>query len=382
MRNFVIIFIALIILFGTGVQLLTKPAYRGVRADRKDFAVIKNLVSDKNFNDAEKECYAFLKTWPESRLVPDVRLVLADIESSPEDAVKKYRTVVDLYRYFPRRDQALCRLCEILYLQSKWNELAESAREGTGYPKSINACRFRYFLIIALMHLGKYGAAEEECRAAIDKNHDYHNLARSLLMLAHIYKATSGMSRSYIRTIREIAMGYGESDALPATLFLLGEFYEQKKLHDESYSAYSDLVAKYPNSPEAVEALKKMRLLARHNPHYVFYLPDKTIVDKTEHIEIHPEISLPDNEVQEQSYSISVGPFPSAKRAAELRELLKDFDGITTVRLNKGFSLYVGRCSNEETALKLRIRLAEEYGINGRIVRISSDGRRSYIYGE
>ena len=52
------------------------------------------------------------------------------------------------------------------------------------------------------------------------------------------------------------------------------------------------------------------------------------------------------------------------------------------VRLKNGYALYVGKRPDEEAAMKLKMRLAEEYGINGRIVRISGDGQRSYIYGE
>ena len=74
-------------------------------------------------------------------------------------------------------------------------------------------------------------------------------------------------------------------------------------------------------------------------------------------------------------------PF-SSRKAAELKGLLKEFDFLRTVKLRDGFALYVGRGPDEESALKLKVRLAEEYGINGRIVRISGDGDRSYIYGE
>ena len=77
-----------------------------------------------------------------------------------------------------------------------------------------------------------------------------------------------------------------------------------------------------------------------------------------------------------------MGPLASSRKAAELKGLLKDFDFIKTVKLKNGYALYVGRGPDEESALKLKIRLAEEYGINGRIVRISGDGERSYIYGE
>jgi hypothetical protein len=50
--------------------------------------------------------------------------------------------------------------------------------------------------------------------------------------------------------------------------------------------------------------------------------------------------------------------------------------------LKNGYAVYVGRCPDEDSVLKVKIRLAEEYGINARIVRISIDEKNSYIYGD
>jgi len=42
----------------------------------------------------------------------------------------------------------------------------------------------------------------------------------------------------------------------------------------------------------------------------------------------------------------------------------------------------VGNGVTREDALKLRVRLAEEHGINGRILRISRKGSRTFMYGD
>jgi len=351
-------------------------------SDRQEYRTIQKLAADKKYGDVKTRSARFFKAHPGSPHVPDVRLVLAEIEASPDEAISKYRAVVSRYPRYGRRHLAQYRICEIAFLQSKWDVLAREAREGQRLGKSPHDGKFGRYLVIALIHTGDYADAERECRRLIDTDHEYETMARSLLLLAHILRSASGFSREYIAAVRDIALGYAGSDAIQAVLYLLGEFYESRKMYDESYSAYSDLVSKYPGSPEAAEASRRMKGLMKHGPRRVAYLPGRKILDSTENIDIHPEKNLPEEDASAAFYSISVGPLASSRKAAELKGLLKEFDFLRTVKLRDGFALYVGRGPDEESALKLKVRLAEEYGINGRIVRISGDGDRSYIYGE
>ncbi len=363
-------------------QLRLSGARKPENFDRQAFKTIQKLAAEKNHGAVKKESADFFKAHPKSVLVPDVRLILAELETAPREAISKYRTVVTKYRHYSKRPYAQYRICEITYLQSKWDILAREAADGRRLGKSAYDGKFSFFLINALIHTGDYAGAEHECRRLIDTDHEYRVMARSLLMMAHILHSTSGFSREYIATIRDIALGYADSDAIQAVLYLLGEFYENKRMYNESYSAYSDLVSKYPGSPEAAEASRRIKALMKHGPRCVIYLPGKKLLDTTDKIDIHPEKEMPEENVSSAFYSILVGPLDSSRKAAELKGLLKEFDFIKTVKLKDGFALYVGKGPDEESALKLKLRLAEEYGINGRIVRISGDGDRSYIYGE
>jgi tetratricopeptide (TPR) repeat protein len=358
------------------------PAKRSRVTEKEYLNVIRKHAREHDRAEANRRAAEFFKEFPESKKVPDVRLILAEAETSPDESIAQYRVVVTKYRYYTKRDYAQFRICEIEYLLSRWRDLVADAREGLKLGPGAYRDRFRFFLIIGLIHREEYDAAEKECRQLIDSNHDYQNMARLLLILSHIYRSTSGLSREYINTIRETALGYDNADAYPAALFLLGDFYEQKRMYDESYSAYTDLTLRYPGSPEAAEAAKRAQALMKHNPRRVFYLPGKKIVDNTESIAITPEMDVPEKNGSSSYYSISVGPFPSVQNANRIKALIKEFEFIKTVRLKKGYALYVGKSADEESAMKLKVRLAEEYGINGNLVRISGDGRRSYIYGE
>lgn len=374
--------VSLLLTASAGALLASPTVQKGAKTEQEYLSAVRERAKLNDGDGVKKQSSEFFKLYPESPLIPDVRLVLAEFEESPEGSIAKYRVLVNKYGYYRKRDYALLRICEIEYLQARWKELGPDARAGLDLAAGGYKNDFRYFLIISQIHSGEYDTAEKECRGLIDTDHDYNNMARSLLILAHIHRNTSGLSREYITTIREIAVGYDRSDALPATLYLLGEFYEKKGMFDESFSAYSDLAAKYPGSPEATEAAKRIGTLMKHTPRRVRYLPGETIFALTDNIDIRPETEIPEENQGPSFYSISVGPFPSAKSANGIRALLTGFDFMKMVRLKNGYALYVGKGPDEEAAMKLKMRLAEEYGINGRIVRISGDGQRSYIYGE
>ena len=354
-----------------------------LKSEKHYLEAIKKHSEEKNGPGAQKLAAEFLKAYPASTYIPDVRLVLADQETSPSEALLKYKLLVNKFRYFNRNDYAQNKICEIHYLTSNWQELkAESLNAKHKFPSSRYRDRFSMFLIISELYLGEYDSAGEECRHLVENNHEYNTLAAALLLRAYIHKKSSGLSKQYIGTIREIAVGFDKSDAMPATLFLLAEFYEHKKLYNEAYSAYSDLSLKFPGSPEAAEAGKRISVMMKHGPIKVSYLPKKNLVDNTESLDISPDIDLPEKDEPLTFYSIAVGPFSSLKGAAEIKKLLAEYDFVKTVRLNTGYAVYVARCADEDAVLKVKIRLAEEYGLNGRIVRISSDGKNSYSYGE
>ena len=355
----------------------------GQRSEDQYLDGIKKFAENKNAAAAKKLSAEFFKAYPNTRHVPDVKLILADAESSPTKAVAQYRSILKNFRYFKKNDYVQYRICEINYLTSNWQELKTESLKGVKtFLKSRFADKFSIFLVFSLMQLGDYEGAEHECRQRIGNNHEYNSLAAALLILASIQKKSSGLSKQYIGTIREIARGFGESDAIPAALFFMGEFYEQKKMYDESYSAYSDLMEKYPGSPEAAEGGQRIKSMIKNNPKRVPYLPGKKIVDAADSIDISPEIDIPDSRPATVFYSLSIGPFGSLKGAEEIKRLLNGYDFIKTVRLKNGYAVYVSRSPDEESILKVKIRLAEEHGLNGRIVRVSIDGKNSYSYGE
>ncbi|MCP4138574.1 MAG: hypothetical protein GY754_46880 [bacterium] len=327
----------------------------------------------------------FLKRYPRSTYVPYVRLMRAENESDPEDALTGYNIVIKKYRYFPKRDYARYKRCEILDLLSRWKELkAEADRGIKKFPRSPYIDEFRLFRVHACVMLGLFEAAEKECLLISKSNHSYDILARTMLYQAHINRKITGYSRTYIYSLRELALGFKNSDSSPAALYLMGTFYRRGREYNKSWSAFSDIITKYPRSPEAIMARKHLAALKKYSPTKEEYIPGKKAINKAQSIDLRPEIDLESRERSQKKsfFSIHIGPFRSLKRVNSIKKMTREFGLSWTLKLRTGFIIYIGKFNTVDDAMNARIRLAEEFGINGRIVRISGNTRKKYIYEE
>jgi hypothetical protein len=128
-------------------------------------------------------------------------------------------------------------------------------------------------------------------------------------------------------------------------------------------------------------SLVRIENLKPLNPRLVKYIPDMETVNRTAAIDISPDYTSSEYE-SEIYYSVAVGPFSKEKDAASINALLKNYSNVRVENTTLGHFIYVGIHPDTEIALQTKIRLAEEYGINGNIVRFSNKKNRSYIYSD
>lgn len=362
------------------IVLFCAPLYPASDAAETSFRALQKSFSLKDKDDFEKEGSLFLKKFPGSSYIPNVRLLLADKESDTELAVEKYRSVIKNYSRFPGREYALYRICQILDLKSKWKDLrAESANGIKLFPAGNYLDDFRFMHITAAMMLEDYDAAKSESIKITEHTHDFETLSRAIFLLAESEKKISGNSKPYISNLKELAAGFRKSEIYPSILFRLAVFYDEKKDYDRAYSAYSDTAGLFPDSPEAVMSIQRIEKLKKMNPVKMSYIPDSLTVKNTEELDLSPEYDVK-KEKDENYYSVAIGPYTKLKDTAGVIKFLKTYDETRKVKTAYGYMIYIGRYTDTESALETRIRLAEEYGINGSIVRISVHEKKSYIY--
>ncbi len=327
----------------------------------------------------------FYRAYPKSNAVADVRLFVADAEEAPDEAIGQYRVLLDKYRYFEKRDYAALRICETLYLCARWEELAaESAKAAELFPKSEHLSRYLLYRAKAFIHLERYDEARAACRRATEINRDYDELAGVLLVLAYVERKTTGYSRAYLFSLRELVTGFPNAPTAPGALYLLGRFYENGADYGRAHSAYADLMKRYPRAVESGFAAGRMEEVKAHKPTPLPYLPGEAAVRDADPLDISPEIEAGQTEDDaEIAYAVALGPFHSRAEAERVRGIISgEFSPIQAVAVAGRHLIYVGRVRDTDAAVSLKIRLAEEFAMNGNIVRIRKDDNRRYIYGD
>lgn len=343
---------------------------------------IKSAAGAGNREEASRQCTRFIKQYPASPRLSELLAVCGDQERNMAAALNHYRTLVRSYPRSAQRAYAQLRICEIHFLNASWRNLQTEADRGLSlFDGREQADAFRFYQALATLQAGSLERAETNSQRIIEARHDPAVITRALLLLAGVHKKNAGFSRTYLTTLRDIVLGFPNSAISPTALYLMAEFYERRGDTDRAWSAYGDLIARYPRSPEAALARPHHQELSARNPSRVAYLPTKEIIDSTDTIDIQPD-RPDDGGTPGAFYAVSVGPVRSAARLAEIRRLIGPLGASSTVKTIDGYTLLVGREPDADTALALRIRLAEEYGINGTIVRITVDGNRTYLYGE
>lgn len=349
--------------------------------DQKLYQHIKKIPLTET-DSFDKEYEIFIRQYPKSKLLPDIRLLRSERETDIDVAIESYRLIVKNYPEFNRREYVLYRLCQVLDLKSRWRELeTESTRALKLFPKGQYVMEFRLMRATALIMLEDFDSCREECIRITESTHDFETLANATRLLAETERKTSGNSKSYITLLRELVIGFNESTTAPSILYSLGLYYQQKKDKDKAYSAYSDLLKKYPDSPESDLALSGIESLKKDKPVYVRYLPDSKTVNEADTIDIEPEYNA-EQVSGDTYYSVSIGPFTKRRETEEIIRLLDSYDDSRVAKTGAGYTIFLGRFSDTDSALAVRIRLAEEYGINGSIVRFSKNKSKSYIYGD
>ena len=146
----------------------------------------------------------------------------------------------------------------------------------------------------------------------------------------------------------------------------------------------TDLMKRYPRAVESGFASKRMQEVKSHNPVPAPYLPEEAALRQVDPLDLRPEMEQgPVDEEADVAYAVALGPFSSKAEAERVRRIISgEFSPLQAVAVAGRHLVYVGRTLDTDEAVALKIRLAEEFAMNGTIVRIRRDENRRYIYGD
>lgn len=371
------------IIITAATLFLFSSAFASKSEENKLYKKIYNIYKTQNIKNLNKKSNYFYKKYPKSRYIPDIKVYNIDLEKDYKTSLENYKKIIKNYRYYKKKGKVYLKICNILYLKAKWKELYKYSNKGIKFARTdFEKNSFSRYKIISLMKIEKFEKAKNHAEKSLYQNHSYSIMSKNLLLLSYLNRKDTGYSREYIYKLREMLIGFQNSEITPANLLLLGDFYEKKKIYNKSYTAYTDLIIRYPKSPESLYAKKAIKRIQPHNPKKEEYIPGKKILTNTSVLDINPEIDLSEKNKSTVTYAVLIGPLNSRLRAQKLKRIISQTGVVKIVYVKNRYNLYTGFKYSSDSILKYKIRLAEEYGLNGRIVRIHNFDKKKYIYGE
>lgn len=317
--------------------------YSRAGTEAEDFARVKS-GSDR------AALKRYLETHRDGAHRADAELLYAKTAADVEEQTDILENYLKRFTEPERNRDAYRLLAECYFLKGEFSSL--SALSARYYARGGRERFMTVFRVRAQMLSQNYAAAWRE----MDKNGDGFPAA----MRAFAQKRSTGSS-SHIQRLRS-----DPSAVTAPALYVAGVFLEEDGFINEAFSAFTDVTRRFPRSPEAVMAARKLALLNERHPVYTAdYLKPSAPLAQLAHESIEPEVP------GAGSFSVEVGPLYNLEEAKQLRkEIGTEYGRTLILKRRREFVLLVGLFSTSDRALNAKIRLAQEAGINGHVVQL------------
>lgn len=342
---------------------------------------IKISSGNGDTDSLKKNVSLFLKIYPRSSFVPSAKLLLADNTPDKEKSLRLYKTFISESNPYKLKAYAQFKICSIYYFNSSWSNLETESIIGIQkFNKSEYYYDFVFFKAKSLFHKQNYSQSYALSSSIISFENKFYFYPEAKLLHDYLQQKL-GSNNSYGSNLLFNFRHFKDTGIDISSLYLLGRHYEYKKDYSKAYSIYTDIIKKYPKSPEAKYSKERLPVLKKYHPIYSSsYLNDNFKDDQF--LNISPEIEITDTQ-NKNYYCIEIAPFYNLKECKKLSmEIKQNFSNVFIVRKKRYFSIYIGKITDSENALNYRIRLAEEYGLNGNIIFVTDSSGIQYYYGD
>jgi hypothetical protein len=354
-------------------------------AEQDEYSAIISSFESENFTRVKVLSDAFIKKYPASKLMPEILLIQCEIETNPTITLSKLNTIINKYPRYKNADYARYKICEIHYFTSNYEELKKEADKAiTLYGKrSRYYSDFVFFSSKASFYKHNFDDSLYTSGELIRDNTKYQRYGELRLQTIYSSQKVNYDSTEYSRSLKNSYFELQGTGSDISSLYLLARHYEYGHKYDYSFSLYTDLITKFPRSPEALLANKRIAILRDQKPKYI---PNVLSKIKDEPDDIVTSLS-PTSEVNENRsnnyYALTIGPLYNLKEAEILAdELRRSFSSVHVVRTYRNFVIYVGRESSTDESMNLKIRLAEEYAINADIIYVTNHNGLNFVHGQ
>lgn len=354
-------------------------------SESDEYARILSAYESNDFVQVGRLSSSFLAKYPGSRLVPEVLLLQAEVETDPKQALTQLDTLLKRFPAFKQADYCRYKICETLYFTSQWEELEKASAQAL----SVHGARSRYypdfvfFSSKASFYQHNYDESLQSAGAIIRDNRRFSRYPEVRLQTIYASQKVSYDASDYALSLKKTQFELRGSGFDISALYLLGRHFEYTHNYNYAFSLYTDIIKNYPRSPEALLAKNRLEMIASHNPKYISNVLSRI---KTEENSVVSSFS-PTREVEDLQfknyYALTIGPLYNLQTAEKLAsELKRTFSHVHVIRRYRDFVIYVGREASSDESMGLKIRLAEEYAINANIVYVTDHDGLNFVHGE
>ena len=323
-----------LIVFSAATALAT------ISSEEKSFQNIKKVINEGKRETGAEAAKIFIRQFPESDYLPEIKFSLAESESSFYKALKKYEAIVKLYPRSRYARLSQVRIAEHYFTLGNFRQARVSwDRYLKLFPEGEDA--ERAFLSIGTCYCEekRYNKAVEYFKEFIS-NIDPRN---PLLPRARFNLASAYLNR-------------GKIDEAKTELEGLLKDYPDWENKADVYRKFSDVYLEKGENKKSEEILAKLN---KEFPLAVDVKGEKSV--------------FPLEKGKEGSYSVQVGAFSEKGRAEKLAFRLKKkgYDTCIVSAVKKGAVFYrvrIGRFRNEAEAGEMAGKIEAREGLPGMVV--------------
>ncbi len=211
----------------------------------------------KRPDDSLKHAQAFLKAYPQDRLVPDVKYVAAEsqlLRNQPAEAEKVYRELTASAGDRSEGELWKVRLGLAIYLQKKYQEVVTALEPLLASLKGTdNLAEVQFLIGASQFQLGNFEPAAKALQAALQANPKWRQADETLLLLSRAQRQQDQLKEA-LATVRKLLADFPDSPQAAQAHYRLGEYSYAANDHKTAISEY-DEVLKRTDSPFVPYAL-------------------------------------------------------------------------------------------------------------------------------
>jgi len=205
----------------------------------------------KKYDEATKLAAQFIPAYPQDKLLPDVKYVLAECQLQQQkypEAEATFRDLATNHMQHADIDIWRVRLALTLYLQKKYDQVITNTAALIPHIKAPDSLAEVQFLQgAAQFYSDKFDEAAKSFQASLAANPKWRQADETLLLLSRVERKQDKLAEAK-KTVSKIISDFPESTLMDQAYYRLGEYQFAGDEYEPCLASYDVILTKYPSS--------------------------------------------------------------------------------------------------------------------------------------